>query len=186
MAIQAQPNEELYRSRATIFMLKEDYKNSIFDFTRALRLNTKDVQAYMGRANVYLLNNKEEQAYRDLESALESSEDAKSKYSAHAIYALALISREKLDKALFHYEKLIQIEPTSGAYRRKGNILFAQNKFEEARESYEQSLKLDTENPYSYLGRGKLYLIEGDYKKAILDFEKALSIKHYLCTLRIE
>ena len=71
MAIQMQPDVLLYRSRAVLFALKEDYKKSVFDFTRALRLDSNSIQAYIGRANVYLLmDNKEEQAFHDLDTVI--------------------------------------------------------------------------------------------------------------------
>ena len=83
-----------------------------------------------------------------------------------------MIEKNEFKDALDFYDKLSEMAPSTGIYRRKGNILFALCKFEESRESYEQSLKLDDENLYAYLGRGKLYLIEGDYKKAYLVFKE--------------
>lgn len=175
-AIKEQPDEVMYRSRASIYLLQKDYKNSIFDFTRALRINPKDIQTYLGRANAYLLNKKEEQAFRDLDSALNLSNDTKSKNMAYTMYAQALVFKKEFQKALALYTELIRTDPATGTYRRMGNVLFQLKELGAAKDAYNKSLELDVDNQYAYLGRGKVYLLENEYDKAIADFEKALDI----------
>lgn len=176
-AIQARQDAELYRTRASIFMIKKDYKNSIFDYTRALRLNEKDIQAYIGRANTYLQSNKDVQAFRDLEIALKLSDDLNTKLLAHMAYALIFIQGKEFEKALFHLDQVIQISPSSGSYRRVGDLLFLLGRLTDARNAFEKALEFDNQNSYAYIGRGNFHLIQGDYEKAILDYEKALTIK---------
>lgn len=175
-AIQAKPDDVLYRGRATLYTLKRDYKNGIFDFTRAIRHNPTATLSYIGRANLYLLSDKREKAIRDLEVALELSDDKKTKVFVYTNYARFFVAEKNFKKALFYLDEVNQIEPNSGTYRRKGNILFKLKRYDDALVCYEQSLDMNNSNAYSYLGKGKYYLIKGNYENALLNFTRALSI----------
>ncbi len=176
-AIQLKADEISYRLRAYIHALRGDLRSAIFDYTRAIRVNPSEIFSYLGRARIYLLLNKPQKSVIDLEDAIKVSSDDQSLSFAHSEYAAILLLDNKLDEAVRHLDEAIKNDPSSGLYRRKGDIHIRLNQLDLARESFEQAISLDPENPYAYLGRGKLLLIDDAYSAALNDFQMANSLK---------
>ena len=173
LAIKKQPSESAFRARAAVHILNEDFKNAIFDYSRAIRINPQDVLAYVGRSAVYVQSEKYRQGLKDLDEALVLSKDDKTKSFVYFVYAENLLSLQEWEKSINYLDKFIQIQPTAGAYRRKANALVQLAQYEEAKKYYQLSLELDQENPYAYLGQGKLLILMGDYQNAIDVLEMA-------------
>lgn len=180
LAIKLKPDELTFRCRGKVNMLYGDYKKSIFDFTRAIRYNPKDIDSYLGRSNAYLAIYKPEKAFLELDKALEFSDTEQVKSYIYFNYARTKILMAEWESALDYLNKSIEIEPSSGAYRRKGDLLLKLTKFEESYESYQLALSFDEDNPYIYLGLGKLHLYKEMYTEAIRDFTRATLLKNTL------
>jgi tetratricopeptide (TPR) repeat protein len=79
-------------------------------------------------------------------------------------------------KALDYINMALNIKPSSGIYRRKADLLLRLSKSDEAHQCYEIAIALDSKNPYAYLGRGKFFLKNRIFDKAIQDFNTSLSL----------
>ena len=104
-----------YFYRAVAYDALEEFDNAILDYTKAIQLDNKMVDAYYNRARIILSrkdidNPKIEKAVEDLEKALELDEKF-----IDALYAMAAAKKKLGDyhSALVYLEKLLQIQPDS-------------------------------------------------------------------------
>lgn len=102
-----------YFYRAVAYQAMENFDEAILDYTKALQLNEKMVDAYYNRAKI-LLSRKDienpdvNRAVSDLEKALELDPNF-----VEALYAMAAAQKklENYKDALSYLERLLQLEP---------------------------------------------------------------------------
>jgi tetratricopeptide (TPR) repeat protein len=80
------PNESSsYLNRGVIYEKKGNYKQAIFDYTKAIELKSDFDKAYFNRGMLYLKLGEKEKAKSDLKKVLEVSKDSDLKASAEEI-----------------------------------------------------------------------------------------------------
>ena len=102
-----------YFYRAAAHQALENYDEAILDYTKALQINNKMVDAYYNRAKI-LLSRKDienpdiNRAISDLEKSLELDPNF-----AEALYAMAaaLMKVEKYQEALNNLERVLELQP---------------------------------------------------------------------------
>lgn len=178
-AIKLNPDELSYRCRAAVYALNKGYKNAIFDLTRSIKIAPTGFLSYWDRARVFLLQDKPDKSLQDLEKAINSCQDSDIKSFIYREYANQLMLRKDWEKSLRFLTMSIEIKPTSGSFRQKGDVLFLLNQIRESDECFQQALLIDPKNPYAYLGRGKISLVNQNFQAAIIDFETAISLNKH-------
>lgn len=105
--------EVSYFFRAACYQALENWNEAMLDYTKALELNDKMVDAYYNRARIILSrkdieNPKIENAIKDLEKALESD----NKF-IDALYAMAAAKKKmgQYKEAVEFLDRLLEIEP---------------------------------------------------------------------------
>ena len=142
-------------------------------FTKAIALNDKYVEAYLGRARAYKDLKNYPKAIADFNKASEINHNIWS----YADLADLYIDLKDYKSALSTYTKAIAIYPDSDIrIRRAGIYLFQLKDYKSAIADYTKTSENRPESPDSHLGRGQAYFSLKNYKSAIADFTKAIQL----------
>lgn len=161
--------------------------------TKALKLNSKLVLAYLSRGYVsyHLGLNKFESKDNQNDEAHEHFEKALADFSKVVElapkFSLAFIARADVNKninytkanqesALSDLTKSIKLYPTAFAYFHRGVIYSSKEMHQQALADFTKSINLNSKDPLAYALRAKEYLLMKEYDKAIADFTKAIEL----------
>ena len=90
----------------------------------------------------------------------------------------ALCQKGKVDEAIVHYQRALQIEPNSvKAHIVLGNALLQKGNVDEAIPFYQKALQIEPENSEAHNNLGNALLQKGNLNEAITQFQKALQVK---------
>ena len=143
---------------------KGKYKEAIKNFNQAILLNDEDTVAYFERAKTYVCWKKCSQAIKDIQTAIDYGKRGAEIY---LIRAEANDARYLFKEALQDYNQYIELcsRPNKWVYYNKGYAEIKLKKYNDAINSFTNSIELDTlnnlESSYAYMGRAFAY-----YKKA--------------------
>jgi len=155
---------------------KRDYDQAITELTESIRLNPNYSNAYLYRSYAYQRKSEFDKAIADCDKAIQLSPNHWGFYNARGhVY----VDIRDFDRALADYDKAIQLDPKRASLYNARAWLYAyhlKKEFNRAISDANEALNLDPNNE-SYLDtRGWAYLGNGDYDKAIADFERVLQI----------
>ena len=129
--------------RAEVNVTLENYDAALEDYSTALLENEDDTALYLGRANIYFEKGDYEAAISDYDYYLNEWKDA----VAFGNRGYCHFVLENLDAALEDLDSCIELKNDyAWAYHTRGQILQAQEKFEEAKEDYEKANSLMESN----------------------------------------
>lgn len=89
----------------------------------------------------------------------------------------ALMKAGNFNGAIEKYNSALKIEKDYRIYYQKGVSLRKSNKNEEAKQAFEESLKLNPDFEATYNALGGVYFSMGNFTKSIENFEKILAMK---------
>ena len=96
---------------------------------------------------------------------------------AHNNLGIALFSEGKLDKAIYHYKKALNIKPdTLGAIKNLGIALSEKGNFKEAAQHFSKALVINPEDFDAYHKLGGILAKQGKFNEAIRHFAEAIKI----------
>ena len=81
---------------------------------------------------------------------------------------------DKIDKAIVEFKKLIEVEPTARAYAFLGLSHTYLGRFDEAKQDFQNGLKLDPQNSFCLFHLGYIAKLQGDTASADATFQKVL------------
>jgi len=103
----------------------------------------------------------------------------------HMDIADILAALGKEDTAIYHYEKVSQIDPkNSRALFLKGIIFEKQGKWDQAKAMYSQGTKMEHNNPLGQFYLGRAYLQNGELEEAEKSFQMSVILKPNLLHAR--
>ena len=146
-----------------------DYKFQIVNYTKFLRLNPDDADAYYNRGNTYGKLGKYQLAIDDYNRAIRINPDYAIAYNNRGI---AYNDLGKYQLAIDDYNNAIRINPDDAdAYYNRGNAYNDLGKYQLAIDDYNRAIRIkpDYANAYNNRGTAKWYLkldYCSDYKKA--------------------
>ena len=171
----------IYVSRGDAYGMKKDYDRSIADHTRAIELQPDFVDAYGKRSMVHSIKGNHDKAIADGTKARElkpNNVDA-NRYNglAYHVSGFDLSEKEEYDKAMAHltiaielYSFAIDVAKRSDDYSLYGTSL--------ANELVRlKVLNIETGLALTSFSRGDIYLIKGDYDKAIADYSQIIELE---------
>lgn len=98
-------------------------------------------------------------------------------YVAHNHLASYFVEKGNFDKALYHYNQAININPDYfSAFQNRGVAYARQNQYTLALENISEAIRLKPDYAKGYYNRGIVFTKRGLYKKAKDDFDKAISL----------
>ena len=89
-------------------------------------------------------------------------------------FALALAARGRVDEAIAHYRKALEVEPDNAeAHNNPGAALASRGKFDDAIGHYRRALEIEPGNAYAHYNLGFVLAGRGRIEEAIAHYRKA-------------
>jgi tetratricopeptide (TPR) repeat protein len=144
-----------YYGRAQAENAKAKYDDAIRDFSEAIRLNPKGVEAYAGRGYAYQVKEEWDKALADYTEVLRSDQNAGWVYFNRG---LIYLERKEWAKAVEDFSEAIRCEPQySYAYFRRGSALAELGDLDGALASLDAAISLQPRLAEAYGARAAVY-----------------------------
>ena len=149
-------------------------------FKKALELNPKADQAYVGLGEVYQSLNKLPEAEKLFKKALQlNPKNGRVYLILGRLYRFDIPIPERYSKAEELFKRAIELSPSNDKiYVELGELyrFNSQGKFFEAEESFKKALELNPKNDKAYIGLGELYIKQGRFAEAEQMLKKILEL----------
>ena len=165
---------EDYYNRGNKYREQGNLDQAIYDYTKAIKANSKYSKAYYNRANSYVKQGKLAEAIEDYTKAVEINP-----LYTEAYYNMGNTYEKQGDlaQAVASYTKALETNPRySAAYCNRGNVYQAQGNFQQALDDYNKAVELNPNFAGVYSNRGNVYQAQGNTDKAIADYNKAIEL----------
>lgn len=165
---------EDYYNRGNKYREQGNLDQAIYDYTKAIKVNSKHAKAYYNRANSYVKQGKLSDAVADYIKAAEMNPQY-----TEAYYNLGNTYEKlgDLSQAISSYTKALETNPKySAAYCNRGNVYQAQGNFQQAIDDYNKAIDINPNFAGVYSNRGNVYQAQGNTEKAIADYNKAIEL----------
>lgn len=172
-------DEFLLRQEGAKFVKQEEFQFAINKFDQALKVIPDEPFALQGRGEAMMKLEQFETAKKDFDTIL--NKDPKHK-GALFNRSIALMHLGRYQEGLCDIDKLVSLD-TSHSMVYNNRAWFRLNDFNNkesldlAMADTQKALELDKSNLAAYDTRGTIYLIQGNYDKAKLDYEKCSKVK---------
>jgi tetratricopeptide (TPR) repeat protein len=167
-------NAVLYAWRAIALGALKDTDLSIADYTTAISLDDKYLNAYFNRGLAWYDKQEYDKAIDDYTKALSLNT-----YYTDAYYnrGLAWSSKLEQNKAIDDYTKAIAIDDKyANAYYNRGLAWYYKTEYNKAIDDFTKAIDLDDKYADSYNNRGNAWYSKNEFDKALDDYNKAISI----------
>eukprot|EP00934_Nitzschia_sp_Nitz4_P007309 Nitzschia sp. Nitz4//scaffold51_size120721//48291//50340//NITZ4_003725-RA/size120721-processed-gene-0.122-mRNA-1//1//CDS//3329553856//7299//frame0 len=140
---------EVLVKKAGVAMDDNKHEQALKLFDKALIIDPNAADALLHRANLRMLQTKLDEAQVDLERCLELRPN-------HVLARLRLVailtSKQDINGAKKHLTKAERVDPKSSEVQSyRGELLFTQNEFAEAKQLFDKAIKLEPKNPLPYV-----------------------------------
>jgi tetratricopeptide (TPR) repeat protein len=163
-----------YYERGLALSEQGKYDEVIAEFTKAIDLNPKYVEAYYNRGTAYLRTGQHDLAISDCTKAIELDP----KYAlAYNTRGNAYFEKKQYDEAIADYTIAIELDHKDAkAYHNRGYTYGAKGEFDNAIADFTKATELDPKNAYGFYYRGNAYYLKMQYDNAIADFTKCIEL----------
>jgi tetratricopeptide (TPR) repeat protein len=155
--------------------LKSDYDGAIADYTKAIELNPKYVEAYCNRGTAELLKRDYDGAYADGNQAIAIDPKYADGYS---IRGQAKSAKSDYDGAIADFDQAMSLSPSSHYVTHRALAKKAKHDLDGAIADFTKAIELNP-NPTNpdmlYEWRGDAKLARNDFDSAIADFSQAIA-----------
>lgn len=166
--------KELAKAYVLRAQISEDDDKKLADFDAAVKADPESIEAWQGRALMYLQKGDNEKALADLKHLVEK---APSNPAAIAALAEALTNLKQYDEALKYCEKVIELAPGSTlGYNLRARVQVMRDDLKAAIKDLDSALGINPDDLAALLMRSRLYAAEGKDAEAKADVEKALRL----------
>lgn len=157
-------------SLAEIYLNNHDYKNAIYNFQKAISLNSDYTQSYLSLAQAHIANKDYPNAIDALNKYLTYNKNSDIGY---ALRAEAYLNTNNIDKAETDIKKAINIEEDISYLLIEAKVLYHKGDYSQAREKLNiLSRNVQTSEVYKYIGLCDYAM--GNYPSALLNTDKAI------------
>jgi tetratricopeptide (TPR) repeat protein len=99
----------------------------------------------------------------------------KNNYIAHSHLGYVLFTEGKINEAIDHYNKAINIKSDYAAvYNNRGAVYYTLGQYQQAVDDYNMAIRLQPDYIDAYNNRGAVYYAVGQYQRAIYDYDIAI------------
>ncbi len=161
-----------YYNRGVAYYAKGENDRAIVDYSDALRLDPKYVDAYNNRGRAYFAKGDKDRAFADFSETIRLNP----KYAfAYNNRGLVYYGRGDNDRAISDYSAAIRLDPKYvDAYNSRGNAYYAKGDKDRAFADYSEAIRLDPKFAFAHHNRGLVYYAKGDKDRAIADYSAAI------------
>lgn len=159
---------------------REKHQEAIQDFTKAIHLNPKYVEAYQSRAISYMVLEKAKKAIQDCTKAIHLNPQDSFSYILRA-----LIYREsgRHLRAIQDFTQGIEVDSkapiTIEGYLGRAGAYYRLGKYQEAIQDYSRAIEINPKykSALPYRERGDVHLALGNYQEAIQDYSQRIKFE---------
>ncbi len=149
------------------------FDDSLMYFTRLIRENPRDADAYTHRAYVWKAKKEYDIAIQDYNDLLRISPDATAFASRGVIWDL----KKRYDQAIADFDEAVRLDPSDPlAYYDRGVAYLHKHEDDKALADFTETIRLDPAFSAAYLERGLVWSIKKDYERALSDYETAMRL----------
>jgi tetratricopeptide (TPR) repeat protein len=163
-----------YWRRAGQYTLHYQYDRVLDDLDEAIRLDPRFADAYASRGWYWLLVGEYDKAMKDLDVAIRLNPRLA---LAYVYRALAWAAKGDDGKALTDFQEALAHDPMEAqVHQNMGAFWFDKGDDERVLQSVNEAIRLDpsANSAGSFYYRGRVYALQGDWQKAIADFNLAV------------
>ncbi len=147
----------------------ENYPQAEHDFSLAVSSSPRFLEPYLSRARLFVMQNKLENAMKDVNKVLENDDK---NIEAYIIRSEIYISRLEYPSAINDISRILLIDPEyTEMYLIRGKYYQDFNQHTNAINDFSKVIVYNQDNPQAYFLRAKSYEEILDYKKASKDYE---------------
>jgi tetratricopeptide (TPR) repeat protein len=178
-SIEIMPETISYVTRADAHLAKGNCDRAIDDYTEAIRQNPEDPQIHFSRGTAYNAKGANAKAIADFNEAIRLEPRFGPAYAERAESYRATGNKAAADQDDKRARELALKPPTSTeAFEclKRGVQLLENGAIDEAMVQFNESIRLEPDNPLLYLQRGVALDSKGKPAKAIADFTEAIRL----------
>jgi len=148
---------------------------AIADYSQAIKLNPKYVDAYNNRGLAYMHKQDYDRAIADFNQAIKLAPNDSIAYNNRAF---AYEGKGDYDRAIADYTQAIKLDPNDSiAYNNRAFAYKEKGDYDRAIADFNQVIKLEPDDINAYYLRGEAYLCKQDYDRAIEDFNQVIKLE---------
>lgn len=153
---------------------RREYEKAIDEYSKAIAIDSKMVQAYRGRGVTYYRKGQYEDAVLDFNRALAIDPKFADAYNNRGN---VFFSKGQYDQAIVDYTKAIDRNPKIAmAYYNRAETHNRKNQYDEAIVDFGKAIEIDSKLTDAYVGRGESFRRKGDYNQSLNNFSKAIEM----------
>jgi Zn-dependent membrane protease YugP/tetratricopeptide (TPR) repeat protein len=148
---------------------------AIASYNAALRLDRKQVAAYVGRATAFMGVGKFDDALADMDAAIRLAPDVAGLWTTRATIR---DSRGDHDRALADFDRALRLIPESNqALVGRGLAFYRKGDFDRAITDLNLALRFNPNDAIALNNRGAAFLKKGEHASAVADLRQAMCLK---------
>jgi len=164
-------NPKYINNRGLASYHMQEYDEAIADFTLAIKYDSATASIFFNRGNAHFAKGEHPLALQDYDVAI--TLDAQNPLYLHH-KGLAYQGSHMVREALTYYQRALQCDPNHSPSRFHLGIMYHMDgQYEAALEAFE----LVPKDHALYERRGLVYRDQGEYERALVDFEKAIELQ---------
>jgi tetratricopeptide (TPR) repeat protein len=134
---------------------RHEFERAIADFSEAIRLDSKNVAAYIGRGRAWRENRKYDKAIADFSEAIWLDPLAIAAYHGRG---LAWDAKKEFEKAIIDFDQEIRLDPASAsAFTSRGLAWKANGRYEKALADLKEAVELDPKQVFAVCGQAWIW-----------------------------
>lgn len=172
-------DKEAYRQYGINCIENGDYEEAVSAFQKALdqsvgSVGQEELDICYYKAKAQFLSGDVDSAIETYTAIIEYNDDADAYFLRGAVY----FSQEKKDKGMKDFEAAINEEEDNyEIYIGIHDTLLKYGMIDEANSYLERALKIEGDDGYDYMNRGRINAIMGDYESSVKNLKKAVDKK---------
>ena len=164
-------------NRANELRRRGNYRAAIEEYSDAIRLNPKFMNAYTNRGLAYYNLGDRERAFEDYSAAIRIDPNAKDAAVPYLNRSIIWRARGNTDRAFEDIENSLKLDPRySLAHNMRGNLFLDRREYDRAIASYNEAISIDPKFVLAYSNRGTAYAQNRNPQRAVEDFSTALRL----------
>jgi tetratricopeptide (TPR) repeat protein len=167
-------NAHLHKNLGIALSAQGDYPSAIGEFKRTMEMDVKDFNAGLNLANTYSLTEDHKSAEEVFKQLTKNFPREPEVYYQ---YGLFLGQLARYQEAIVVYTQAIKYNKKDARYLlSRGGAYASLSQLPQAKEDFERSCRLFSENPLGFNNLGYCYFLDQAYQKAIPLFRRAIQL----------
>jgi tetratricopeptide (TPR) repeat protein len=163
--------------RGFLYSGQKEFDKALDDFNAALSHDLDDAaraQVLAYRGSVYFDQHEYDKAFADFDEALKLNPQDSLNF---VMRGSANAGRGKYKEAIADYSAALWIDADASTYAHRGYAFLRNGELAAAKNDFEKAIKLDPENTYALIGRGRLLAEKKEFDKALADFNTCVQLE---------